>query len=1472
MRKKIIAISLSIACVLTSLCSSVLGGDSIQADVKTDGVAQPNVEQYKDVDYSFLETFTYGSNTGKDIYLQFDTVQDLMCSDDIRLKEGKYIKTNGYYKSGDMGGMAYVLSKKKSGYGSLELSNGLYANIVPDIYVDEYGTKWAVFNVRQFGAKGDGQNPENGMVNETIAMAASFAEQSEFDRGIAYLPKGEYKAGDQIHANVSNVNIVGCGEESVIFTDNDFRKDASYYEHFFMSWNGKNNYFGSFKVEAREVNYTKYMRQMSLFYCENVYIYDVDLVVPQEAWTGDCYEDKQYTNLTIYTGDKNIVVDSCTMYQMSGTYRGANIGIMDFWETGTENITIKNCELHDNARDEQVGIFSRSGKPNSYIRNVDFINNKVYTYTTPYKDIHGWRTMCFTIAYSDQQVDDIYLANNHFISDADSKFMTFGDVTNCLLENNIFEIKSSNGNMGYVFDSSNGDNDNVIIRNNEFFFTYKNSPSEGKSFSAGKLTFLNNRIFSDCSMYKLADRQGRYEDNTIITMVPFTSLGSAPYFSRNTVYAYGGHAGYYNEMLFMLLESMDENIYTDNVIYDYTFYNGCKSIEKPFDRLSTVRATLNKFDFSGNTYNCPNYSYTNEDEKLFITWYRDASIKEFICENNDFQGAKGLYGYSGEYDETKNTFREFTSNPEIPRITSIKMLNNNKEINEVFTTEDLVKLDANVYVDDELVKDRDIVWISGVEGIATVDNTGLVKKVKDGSVNIYATSTDGSKVYGKVTVHFEKSTITDIELDVDTVTLEPNKKYKVMYEVQPKQSGLTQLEWISQDDTIATVSDDGIISALKEGSTVINVSTKDGSNITKKIKVVVKPLSVKSIYFRDTYKYLNKGDTYQIEVVAYSPDEAGNKGIGKWMSTNENVAKVDSNGLVTVVDVGETSIRGYSMDLSCYASCHIYVEPDKATVLTATSDNSSVRLSWDKVENVHGYIVYRWNESTSSWDNINTLTSADELYYKDSDLSQDTEYKYYVTSYISRWDNYGQQHISESPKSNICVIKTDDQVYVNKIVPTTSEASVPVGWTIRILSRVYPANAVGGNLKYKIEDETIAEITSINNVTTVEIKGLKAGETNLIISDEYDKCIVKVHIGVTPTYKVAELEGSTKYNTATINWKGIPEEDKIDGYVVLRTSSIEFFPIATISKEELETAIYSDGTTCYTYTDKDITFDRTYRYRIVPYVVYNSRIYTCVSSNYISLTTPAYVPVESVKAESVYIVDLNKSIYIQATASNEDALKKEFIWYLSDNSEIIKLEEQSVDTVKVTGLKTGITSVDIVANDEDAAYVTSKIIVLPSKISSVTKTVTTKSIELGWDRVEGADGYNVYKYNAKDASWNLVEATKDAVYTDTKIESNTSYLYKISAYIINDEIKHEGPVSKEIKVKTKDVVLEQPDNSGYEEPEKPTENEELEDTKVQVPIDSANTNDKVQVEFLYIVLMLSGIAVLVLRKRRVCRF
>ena len=451
-----------------------------KVEIDPTSIAQTQV--YKDYDYSFLKNYSFGKTNEEQAKVTFGSAEELKKSNDVRLTAGKIIKTEGYYKSGDGGNAVYeILSEWDMGQakrkdGAIQLVNGLYACMIPDV-CEIKGEKWVVVNVKQFGAMGDGVTPSQSGISSAATFASNYAAGKEdVSRGLVYIPTGEYKCTNEIVSDgLKNVNIVGDGESSILFTDNDYRADQGYSEHFFLTWNAKNLYFGDFRIEAREVDLYHYMRQFTLIYCDNVYIYNMDMIIPQETYSAYYFEDKQYSNFCCYSGDTNITVDDCTMIQFSGTYRGANVGIMDFWNREVKNITVMNCDLYSNARDEQIGIFNipKTGthvNENTSISNIDLINNSIHTIPVKYTEVIGNQNMCFTVSYGDSvRIDDVRIAGNHFICQADSKFMTFGSITNCVVEDNIIEIITTRSNGASVFDSSNGDEKNIIIRNNELY-------------------------------------------------------------------------------------------------------------------------------------------------------------------------------------------------------------------------------------------------------------------------------------------------------------------------------------------------------------------------------------------------------------------------------------------------------------------------------------------------------------------------------------------------------------------------------------------------------------------------------------------------------------------------------------------------------------------------------------------------------------------------------------------------------------------------------------------------------------------------------------------------------------------------------------------------------------------------------------------------------------------------------------------
>ena len=70
--------------------------------------------------------------------------------------------------------------------------------------------------------------------------------------------------------------------------------------------------------------------------------------------------------------------------------------------------------------------------------------------------------------------------------------------------------------------------------------------------------------------------------------------------------------------------------------------------------------------------------------------------------------------------------------------------------------------------------------------------------------------------------------VVSLSLDYSVVALYPGQSLKLTVTVNPDSATDTSVKWSSKDESIATVSSDGVVSAIAEGTAVITVASNDG--------------------------------------------------------------------------------------------------------------------------------------------------------------------------------------------------------------------------------------------------------------------------------------------------------------------------------------------------------------------------------------------------------------------------------------------------------------------------------------------------------------------------------------------------------------------------------------------------------------------------------------------------------------------
>lgn len=180
--------------------------------------------------------------------------------------------------------------------------------------------------------------------------------------------------------------------------------------------------------------------------------------------------------------------------------------------------------------------------------------------------------------------------------------------------------------------------------------------------------------------------------------------------------------------------------------------------------------------------------------------------------------------------------------------------------------------------------------------------------------------------------------VTGVTLSPASKVLAPGDSVQLTATVAPEDADDKSVVWSSSKESVATVSDEGLVSAISEGSATITVKTVDGDKTaTCKITVESEPAAVEGVAINKQEIELAPGQTEQLEAII-SPENAENKDV-RWLSSDYDVANVGrTTGLVTAKANGEATITVKTVDGEKTATCVVKViTPIESISLSSTS-------------------------------------------------------------------------------------------------------------------------------------------------------------------------------------------------------------------------------------------------------------------------------------------------------------------------------------------------------------------------------------------------------------------------------------------------------------------------------------------------------------------------------------------------------
>lgn len=187
-----------------------------------------------------------------------------------------------------------------------------------------------------------------------------------------------------------------------------------------------------------------------------------------------------------------------------------------------------------------------------------------------------------------------------------------------------------------------------------------------------------------------------------------------------------------------------------------------------------------------------------------------------------------------------------------------------------------------------------ITYSSTDENIAVVDDNGLVTAKGVGKCQIFADIENTRHIFNVTSVY------TGVEsgaVDIGTLDLTAESSVQTITISGIPQD--TSIKWSSSDESIAVVSQGGVVSGIKKGKCIIYAET-ESRKYSMNINV---EFNIEDIM--QTFEINETGGTLKLSYKGMTDDVV-------FSSSDESVAVVDSEGTVTAKNIGETVIKAES--------------------------------------------------------------------------------------------------------------------------------------------------------------------------------------------------------------------------------------------------------------------------------------------------------------------------------------------------------------------------------------------------------------------------------------------------------------------------------------------------------------------------------------------------------------------------------
>ncbi len=437
---------------------------------------------------------------------------------------------------------------------------------------------------------------------------------------------------------------------------------------------------------------------------------------------------------------------------------------------------------------------------------------------------------------------------------------------------------------------------------------------------------------------------------------------------------------------------------------------------------------------------------------------------------------------------------------------------------------------------------KHVTWQSSNPSIATIDSNGKITAITGGEVKITVTSEENQAIKAECIVSVIQP-VTGISINKTAIELIEEEFEQLIATITPDNASDKKINWTSSDVSVAMVSPDGTVYAIKPGQATIMATTVDGGFVALcKIKVKTKEIIATSIQISPSSKTIAIGESIQLNALL-EPENVTNANLS-WTSSNPNIATVEANGLVKAIAEGSTKIIVTTTDGSdLSAICEIVVEKKFIGVSQIQISPSNAKIAIGKSLQLNAIITP--DDATSPnviWSSTNTSVAT---------VSQDG----YVEAVAEGEAIISASTLDGSNLSATCNISVyNDIILISEIIlnPVNIEGNENESATINAV--INPENATNKQLRWYSSNEDVAIVN--DGVVKLVKKG-----TAIISAEALDGSNVKSECTVV-VYESAGIESIIEDKNAFVKifnlnghliYHGIYAEAKLETgiYIVL---------------------------------------------------------------------------------------------------------------------------------------------------------------------------------------------------------------------------------------------------------------------------------------------------------------------------------